>query len=125
MVDSVQDMLEDASKMLNEQLPPLLDSIRDQLGSEKAESYKGATTSALQGLIDSLGQAREALDNGARGLAGEQVAPDTMDLGGTEDDLSLDANLPPETSDLDAEGDGFDATDAAAGGEEELGRERR
>lgn len=126
MVDSVQDMLEDASKMLNEQLPPLLDSIRDQLGSEQAESYKGATTTALQGLIDSLGQAREALDNGARGLAGEQVAPDTMDLGGgAEDDLSLDANLPPETSDLDGEGDGFDATDAAAGGEEELGRERR
>lgn len=125
MVDSVQDMLEDASKMLNEQLPPLLDSIRDQLGSEQAESYKGATTTALQGLIDSLGQAREALDNGARGLAGEQVAPSTMDLGGAEADLSLDANLPPETSDLDGEGDGFDATDAAAGGDEELGRERR
>lgn len=125
MVDSVQDMLEDASKMLNEQLPPLLDSIRDQLGSEQAESYKGATTTALQGLIDSLGQAREALDNGARGLAGEQVAPDTMALGGDETDLGLDAELPPETSDLDAEGDGFDATDAAAGGDEALGRERR
>lgn len=125
MVDSVQDMLEDASKMLNEQLPPLLDSIRDQLGSEQAESYKGATTTALQGLIDSLGQAREALDNGARGLAGEQVAPDTMALGGDEADLGLDAELPPETSDLDAEGDGFDASDAAAGGDEELGRERR
>lgn len=124
MVDSVQDMLEDASKMLNEQLPPLLDSIRDQLGSEQAESYKGATSSALQGLIDSLGQAREALDNGARALAGEQVAPDAMALGG-EADVGLDTELPPETSDLDAEGDGFDASDAAAGGDEELGRERR
>jgi hypothetical protein len=47
-----------------------------------------------------------------------------MALGG-EADVGLDAELPPETSDLDAEGDGFDATDAAAGGDEELGRERR
>jgi hypothetical protein len=123
MVDSVQDMLEDASKMLNEQLPPLLDSIRDQLGSDRAESYKGATTSALQGLIDSLNQAREALDSGARGLAGEQVeAP--MDLGG--DDMGAEADLGgDELSDLDADTDGFDGADAAAGGEEEMGRERR
>ena len=32
MVDSVQKMLEDASKMMNEQLPPLIDVIRDQVG---------------------------------------------------------------------------------------------
>jgi hypothetical protein len=72
--------------------------------------------------MDSLNGARDALDNGARVLAGEQ--PDqAMNMGG-----ELPGQLPPVgdvDSDLDAEDDGFAATDAAAGGQEELGRERR
>jgi len=122
MVDSVQDMITDASKMMNEELPPLLDTIRDQIGTAQADSYKQTVTAALQGLMDSLNGARDALDNGARVLAGEQ--PDqAMNMGG-----ELPGQLPPVRdvdSDLDAEDDGFAATDAAAGGQEELGRERR
>ena len=122
MVDSVQDMITDASKMMNEELPPLLDTIRDQIGTAQADSYKQAVTAALQGLMDSLNGARDALDNGARVLAGEQ--PDqAMSMGG---DQGLPGQLPPADldSDLDSEDDGFAATDAAAGGDE-LGRERR
>ena len=122
MVDSVQDMITDASKMMNEELPPLLDTIRDQIGTSQADSYKQTVTAALQGLMDSLNGARDALDNGARVLAGEQ--PDqAMNMGG-----ELPGQLPPvldASSDLDAEDDGFAATDAAAGGQEDLGRERR
>lgn len=122
MVDSVQDMITDASKMLNEELPPLLDTIRDQVGTAQADSYKSTVTSALQGLMDALNGARDALDNGARVLAGEQ--PDQgMAMGAAAPGLDLEA-MPPEGSDLDTD-DGFGATDAAAGGEEELGRERR
>jgi len=123
MVDSVQDMITDASKMMNEELPPLLDTIRDQIGTAQADSYKQTVTAALQGLMDSLNGARDALDNGARVLAGEQ--PDqAMSMGGEQ---GLPGQLPPadSDSDLDAEDDGFAATDAAAGGPEELGRERR
>lgn len=124
MVDSVQDMITDASKMLNEQLPPLLDTIRDQIGPQQADSYKATVTTALQGLMEALNGARDALDQGARGLAGEQVAPAPMDLGAGADletgEVSVDVG-----NDLDVEGDGFDATDAAAGGPEALGRERR
>lgn len=121
MVDSVQDMVTDASKMLNEELPPLLDTIRDQVGTAQADAYKNTVTSALQALMDALNAARDALDTGARTLAGEQVAQ-PMDLGGAE--LGAET-LPDLDSDLDMDGDGFDATDAAAGGDEELGRARR
>lgn len=121
MVDSVQDMVTDASKMLNEELPPLLDTIRDQVGTAQADAYKNTVTSALQALMDALNAARDALDTGARTLAGEQVAQ-PMDLGGAE--LGAEA-LPDLDSELDTDGDGFDATDAAAGGDEELGRARR
>lgn len=122
MVDSVQDMITDASKMMNEELPPLLDTIRDQIGTAQADSYKQTVTAALQGLMDSLNGARDALDNGARVLAGEQ--PDqAMSMGGEQ---GLPGQLPPADldSDFDAEDDGFAATDAAAG-DDELGRERR
>jgi hypothetical protein len=124
MVDSVQDMITDASKMLNEELPPLLDVIRDQVGTAQADAYKNTVTGALQGLMDSLNSTRDALDNGARSLAGEQVAQ-PMDMTGSAT-LGGAAELPaPEVNDFDSEDDdGFAATDAAAG-DDELGRERR
>lgn len=123
MVDSVQDMITDASKMLNEELPPLLDVIRDQVGTAQADAYKNTVTGALQSLMDSLNSARDALDNGARSLAGEQVAQ-PMDMGAS-DTLGGAALPAPEVNDFDSEeDDGFAATDAAAGGDE-LGRARR
>ena len=127
MVDSVQDAIEKVGKMQNEQLPQLLDSIRDQIGSEQAEAFKGAVGTTLDTLMQNLQSAREGVDNGVRVLSGEQV-DQPMDLGGAPADLSGgDAGLPPAPgSDLDQEEtDGFGATDAAVGGAEELGRERR
>jgi len=122
MVDSVQDMIEDAGKMLNEQLPPLLDTIRDQLGAAQADQFKGTATAALQGLMDALNGARDSLDNGSRALAGEQVA-EPMALGGAGADMGAPAAELPAPE--EAGGEDFATADAAAGGEEELGRERR
>lgn len=121
MVDSVQDMITDASKMLNEQLPPLLDTIRDQVGTAQADQFKTTVTSALQGLMDALNGARDALDSGARSLAGEQVEQ-PMDMGGTLPPMPGTDLPPPELGDG---GDEFAAADVAVGGEEELGRKRR
>jgi hypothetical protein len=127
MVDSIQDAIEKVGKMQNEQLPELLDSIRDQIGSEQAEGFKNAVGSTLDTLMGNLQTAREGVDGGVRILTGEQVDnPMAMpgdDLGGAD----LGGELPPApTSDLDAEEtDGFAASDAAVGGSEELGRERR
>lgn len=130
MVDSIQDMLEKISKMQNEQLPALLDTIRDQISTEQAESYKSAVSPLLQELTQTLGAGRETADSAARALAGEQVdqamdvggmgAEGAPDLGpGMGGDLSGEA-----TSDLDG-GDDFGAVDASAGGAAELGREMR
>jgi hypothetical protein len=125
MVDSVQQVIEKVGKMQNEQLPELLDSIRDQVGSEQSEGFKNAVGATLTTLMDQLNQAREGVDSGVRILTGEQV-DNPMSLPG--DDLSGgDTELPPAPgSDLDAdETDGFAASDAAVGGAEELGRELR
>jgi len=125
MVDSVQDAIEKVGKMQNEQLPELLDSIRDQIGQEQAEGFKNAVGETLATLMQNLQSAREGVDNGVRILSGEQV-DNPMAMPG--DDLSGgDTELPaPPASDLDQdETDGFGASDAAVGGAEELGRELR
>ena len=114
MVDSVQDAIEKVGKMQNEQLPQLLDSIRDQIGSEQADAFKNAVGSTLETLMSGLQAAREGVDSGVRILSGEQV-DQPMDLGGAP---APDAGLPgvgvtPPASDLDSEeSDGFAATDA-------------
>jgi hypothetical protein len=127
MVDSIQDAIEKVGKMQNEQLPELLDSIRDQVGSEQAEGFKNAVGTTLDTLMQNLQTAREGVDGGVRILTGEQV-DNPMAMPGDQADLSGgDAGLPPAPgSDLDQEEtDGFAATDAATGGAEELGRELR
>ena len=128
MVDSVQDAIEKVGKMQNEQLPQLLDSIRDQIGSEQSEAFKSAVGETLSTLMQNLQAAREGVDNGVRVLSGEQVdQPMTMPGDQGADMTGGDTELPPAPgSDLDAdETDGFGATDAAVGGAEELGREKR
>lgn len=121
MVDSIQDMITDASKMMNEELPPLLDTIRDQLGAAQADNFKNTAQGALQGLMDALNVARDSLDQGSRALAGEQVAqPMAM---GADLEADLETGFIP-ADDLETTDD-FASVDAAAGGEEEFGRERR
>jgi uncharacterized protein YpiB (UPF0302 family) len=125
MVDSIQDAIEKVGKMQNEQLPQLLDSIRDQIGSEQAEGFKNAVGSTLETLMGQLQAAREGVDNGVRILSGEAVdQPMVMPPAAGKPGVEQPAPVP--ASDLDAdETDSFAATDAAAGGTEELGRERR
>ena len=127
MVDSIQDAIEKVGKMQNEQLPELLDSIRDQVGGEQAEGFKNAVGTTLETLMQNLQTAREGVDGGVRILTGEQV-DNPMAMPGDQADLSGgDTSLPPAPgSDLDQdETDSFGATDAATGGAEELGRELR
>jgi len=120
MVDSIQDMITDASKMLNEQLPPLLDTIKDQIGTAQADGFKNKAQEALNNLLTVLNSTRESLDSGARQLAGEE-APMNEPLG-----PSPESSPEPEVSDLDQEEpqDDFAASAAAVGGNEPLGRER-
>lgn len=130
IVDEIQDMLEKISKMQNEQMPALLDTIRDQISSEKADGFKNAVSPILQDLAQTLQQGRESADSAARVLAGEQEAGMDMGMGGgmggmpgaPEGGMPGAEAMPGEPA---PEGDAFAATDAAAGGEAELGRERR
>jgi hypothetical protein len=125
MVDSVQDMLEKIGKMQNNELPALLDTIRDQIGDQQAESFKSAISPLLQQLSQTLQQGRDTADTAARALTGEGGSD--MGLGGG--DMGGMGGAPAPEAGLgggeELGGDEFGATAAAAGGTDELGRERR
>jgi len=124
MVDSIQDMLEEVSKMQNEQMPALLDTIRDQIGMEQADAFKAAVEPLLANMVQQLSSSRSTADDAARALAGEQVAQ-PMDMGMSAmpgGPMPSEVPAPGMTSDLDA--DEFAATDAAAG-PTVVGREKR
>jgi hypothetical protein len=123
MVDSIQDMLEKVSKMQSEQMPALLDTIRDQIGQQQADAFKNSLGTILASMVEQLSSARETADGAARSLAGEQVAQPMAMPGAPDADTGSD--LSDLDLDMDADSDGFGATDAAAGGSEELGREKR
>jgi len=131
MVDSIQDMLEKVSKMQVEQMPALIDTIRDQIGNEQADAFKNSVGQLLAGMLDQMTQAREQADSASRQLAGEQVAPGGMAMPGEAPGAPVAPvagdDLGGASAELDqlAAGDNFAATDAAAGGPEELGREKR
>lgn len=125
LVDRLQDMLEDVGSMMNEEMPPLVDSVRDQIGTNQATSFNTAVSGSLSSLLDTIKSTRESIDAATRQLAGEEPGNDmeVPDEVSPEDEKSL------STPDLDVggeeEGDGFDGIDAAVGGEEPLGREKR
>ena len=127
MVDKIQGMVEDLGEMLNEDLPPLTDSIRDNMDSAMAEQFNVAMQQVLSGALEGMRQSREQVDAAARILTGE-AGPEMMGDEAMADpeaememepttDMEMDAEAPAEED--------FAAADAAQAGEEELGRERR
>jgi hypothetical protein len=120
MVDRVQGMLEDVGEMLNEDLPPLTDSLRRSNSADAAASFNSTVSSSLNSLMDAVRSARESLANAVGSLSGQEPTP----MGGAAD-VELDVKEPGADSDEEFDLDDFEASDAAAGGDEPLGRAKR
>jgi hypothetical protein len=130
MVDRVGRWIEELSGMENDQLIQLGDSIRDEMGQEQAKAYISAVAPAVQQALENLKSTRETLATGVRMLTGEEQGAELLgsepapEAGGI-DDLAGPAepdalNAEPEMAD-----DEFAAADAAVGGAETAGREKR
>lgn len=128
MVDRVTGWMEDTAEMQTESMLELADAIRDEMGSEQSESFVNTVKPALEQMYGVMETTRVALTNGVGMLTGEgdmeQPMGDEMgDMEPTDDmDMDMDAEAPVDDMDM---GDDFGADDAATGGEEEAGREKR
>lgn len=118
MVDRIQGMLEDVGEMMNEELLPLTDSIRDEMGNEKAEAFSNAAKSALETFLDAVTQARTDLDSASRILIGDEAPVPAVDL--STDAPADDIGVGDDDLDLD-----LDAGEPGQEGAGELDREER
>ena len=119
MVDRIQGMLEDVGEMLNEELPPLTDSLRRSAGADAAGSFNSSAGETLNSLLEACRSSREAMANSVAGLSGGEPTP-MGDIETTEP--STDPSL---GNDNDIDLDDFESSDAAIGGDEPLGRAKR
>lgn len=116
LVDELQDMLQTASKLQVEDLAALVETMRSNMGADVAQAFQSSAQTALQTVVDCLTQAKTDLDNAvlaATGEGGAMPAPAPAADMGADDDLG----------DMDLGAPAVD--DAAAGGEEPLGRGKR
>ena len=113
MVDSVQKMIEDLSEMQFKELPALVDSIKNQIGTAEADQFNQTVSAALSGMVQSLQGSKQQLEQAQGALTGQEMPlpgdanmpgaePAAVAPGEEEIDLSLDANLPDEEAEPEA-----------------------
>ena len=116
MVDKVTGWLEDTASLKSETMLELVDSIRDELGSDISNQFSGKVKPALDELYTSLETTRTTLAQAVAILTGEE-AP------GMGAEAPAEMGVPDEGA--FPGGDEFAAADASAGGEEAAGRAMR
>lgn len=117
MVDKITGWLEDTASLKSETMLELVDSIRDELGSDISTQFNDAVKPALEELYTSLETTRTTLAQAVAILTGEEGPQGAPGATGEEGpDLGADA-MPT--------GDEFAAAEPSAGGEEPAGREMR
>ena len=122
MVDKYDAMIQDIGEMLNEELTPLVDKIRDEMGTDVAETYLATMTDALNNTMNMMKEDRMLADDASRILTGE-VPPAQM---GEPAPMDEPMDLPADEMPMEPIEDEFAAAPAAQGGEEQpVGREKR
>ena len=125
MVDRIQKMIEDLGAMQNEQIQPLVDSIRQTMGDETATSFEGAMSGAINTAMEAVRAARGEADSASRILSGEAPADADQMMG--DKDLGGDEMAPDMGGDLEDVGDEDLGGDVPMDDEPEqvAGREKR
>ena len=114
MVDKIQGYVEDISNMRYEDLPAVVDQMRNELGVNHAQNFADASVGVLDTLLTQLNDAKASMESSMSGITGQ--APITADSMDEPDDMEP-ADAPPadDAADLEPEPDPTD----------NLGREKR
>jgi len=121
MVDKIDAMIEDVGQIKSEELLPLVDKVRDEVGQAAADTLKSSVETAMGDLETALQSARSSLDNAARTVAGDPGASDDTIGDPMADDPMPDADLGATDDSLNT----LDVPDAEVGGDDPEGREKR
>ena len=130
MVNRVTGWMEDTAEMQTESMLELADAIRDEMGSEQAEAFTSSVKPALEAMYGVMETTRVTLTQGVGMLTGEAEPMDAMgaedpDMDGMDMEPTVDGDEDETEVPLGDTDDDFGAADAAAGGDELGGREKR
>lgn len=133
MLDRLQKMMEDISEMQFKDLPALVDSIKNDMGTEQATKYQADATAALTTLLAAVQAGKTQLETAQGVITGQTPSiPGDAELDGQLGaDAGLDADV--DAAALDATGDDGDVADVDVDADldissddtKALGRERR
>jgi len=125
MVDRITGWLEDTASMKAESMLELVDSIRDEMGSDTAQQFSDTIKPALEELYTSLETHRTTLAQAVSILTGEE-GPQGAAAPAMGDETDIGSDLPSTmAAPGDELGDEFSASEPATGGEETAGRAKR
>jgi hypothetical protein len=133
MVDSVQGMLEDVSEMQFKELPALVDSIRNQVGTAQADQFNTDANAALQTMLQSLQGAKSQLEQALSVVTGQAEGGGIPAMPGADGELpppgagdelggDMGGEIPPPEGDVDLDIDADIEEPTVGAG---LGRKRR
>lgn len=126
--DKIQGMIEDAAKMQVQDLLPIVDAMRSEIGATEAEAFASSAETALGGLVDALKTSKGEYDNAIGAAQGQTPGTDmdSFDLDGGDEmgGMEVDMDAMGDEGDMDMEvDDEFGGDDAEVGGDEPTGRE--
>ena len=123
MVDKVTGWLEDTASLKSEAMLELVDSIRDELGSDISAQFNDKVKPALEEIYNVLEAQRTTLAQAVAVLTGEE-APGSAE--GAPTPAPGEEAMPTELgADAMPTGDDFAAAEAGTGGDEAAGRAKR
>lgn len=125
MVDRVTGWMEDTANMQAESMLDLIDSIRDEMGSDVAMEFEGIVKPALATIYTALESSRQQLTQSVSILTGEGDAAETLGSEPTEEPAEVPTEEPAEELPPGEGEEEAGAAAAAAGGEEAAGRATR
>jgi hypothetical protein len=121
----LQDMIEKVGRLMNEDLGPVVDQMREAFGNDVSVNFGEMMSAQLQEVIEELRQSKEKIDSSVDAIATGQLPDAVTDM---DDSDSLDAfDNTGDDVDIDVEVDGdINADlDALDGEENPLGREEK
>jgi hypothetical protein len=124
--DKIQGMIEDSAKMQVQDLLPIVDAMKSEVGASEAEAFASAADAALAGLVEALKGAKDEYDGAIAVAQGQEITTDMdLDMDGIDGEFDMDDEFG-----MDADGeldmdDEFGGDGAAVGGDNPLGREMK
>lgn len=93
MVDTVQKMIEQVSKMNAEELPAVVTGVENEIGANEGEQFMSSSSAALTELLANLAKAKGALSQ-ALGIVTGQGAGASADMGAEAPEADMGAEAP-------------------------------